>query len=164
MNVNPSLDHATVSTLGSIGYIGAIVGGIVFGSISQRLGRRRAIITSALLSLPIIVLWAFSSSVFMLGLGAFVMQFFVQGAWGVVPAQLNELAPPAVRGAFAGTVYQLGNCIASSNGTLQPLLAEHLGGNYGVALAVVAAAAALCISLIVWLGPEAHNVAMNAET
>ena len=157
------LDHATVSTLGSIGYIGAILGGIVFGSISQSVGRRRAIITSALLTLPVIWLWAFSATPLWLGIGAFVMQFFVQGAWGVVPAQLNELAPPAVRGAFAGTVYQLGNCIASTNGTLQPLLAERLGGNYGMALACVAAAAALSISLVVWLGPEAHNVAMNAE-
>ena len=157
------LDHATVSTLGSIGYIGAVLGGIVFGSISQKLGRRRAIITSALLALPVIALWAFSSSVVMLGIGAFVMQFFVQGAWGVVPAQLNELAPPAVRGAFAGTVYQLGNCIASTNGTIQPLIAERLGGNYAVALATVAVAASLCISLVVWLGPEAQNVAMGEE-
>jgi MFS transporter, SHS family, lactate transporter len=158
------LDHTTVSTLGSIGYIGAVIGGILFGSISQKLGRRRTIITAALLALPVTALWAFSSSVVMLGIGAFVMQVFVQGAWGVVPAQLNELAPPAVRGAFAGTVYQLGNCIASVNGTLQPLIAERLGGNYAVALAVVAVGAALSISLVVWLGPEAQNVAMGEES
>jgi SHS family lactate transporter-like MFS transporter len=157
------LDKNTVSTLGSIGAVGAILGGIVFGSISQRLGRRRTIIMCALLAVPVTGLWAFSSGVVLLGLGAFAMQIFVQGAWGVVPAQLNELAPPAVRGAFAGTVYQLGNCIASANGTLQPLIAERMGGNYSVALATVAVAAALCISLVVWLGPEAHGVKMNNE-
>jgi SHS family lactate transporter-like MFS transporter len=157
------LDHGTVSTLGSIGSIGAILGGIIFGSLSQRLGRRHTMIICALLSVPAAALWAFSSGLVLLGLGAFVMQVFVQGAWGVVPAQLNELAPPAVRGAFAGTVYQLGNCIASANGTLQPLIAERLGGNYSVALASVAVAAALSISLVVWLGPEAHNVSMTGE-
>ncbi len=158
------LDKNTVTTLASIGSVAAIIGGVVFGSIGQKIGRRRAIITSALLTLPMVTLWMFSSTLLMLGIGVFLMQFFVQGAWGSVPAQLNELAPPAVRGAFAGTVYQLGNCISSTNATIEPQLAEHLGGNYDVALAVVAAAAALSISLVVWLGPEAHNVAMNAET
>ena len=156
-------DKNTVSTLASIGSIGAILGGVVFGSLSQKLGRRRAIITSALLTLPMVALWMFSSTVLLLGIGVFLMQFFVQGAWGVVPAQLNELAPPAVRGAFAGTVYQLGNCISSTNATIEPQLAEHLGGNYAVALSTVAVCAALSISLVVWLGPEAHGAKMNAE-
>jgi SHS family lactate transporter-like MFS transporter len=156
------LDKNTVSTLASIGSVAAIIGGVVFGSLSQKLGRRRAIITSALLTLPMVSLWMFSTSVLMLGIGVFLMQFFVQGAWGVVPAQLNELAPPAVRGAFAGTVYQLGNCISSTNATIEPLLAERV--NWSVSLATVAVCAALCISLVVWLGPEAHGARMNNET
>jgi SHS family lactate transporter-like MFS transporter len=153
-------DHATVSTIAVVYNIGAILGGILFGSLSQRLGRRRTIITAALLALPVTALWAFSASAVMLGIGAFVMQFFVQGAWGVVPAQLNELSPPGARGTFPGTVYQLGNLIASSNAILQTTIAANSGGNYAIALASVAVCAALAISLTVWLGPEAQNVAM----
>ncbi len=153
-------DHATVSTIAVVYNIGAILGGILFGSLSQRLGRRRTIITAALLALPVTALWAFSASAVMLGIGAFVMQFFVQGAWGVVPAQLNELSPPGARGTFPGTVYQLGNLIASSNAILQTTIAANSGGNYAISLASVAVCAALAISLTVWLGPEAQNVAM----
>ena len=156
------IDKNTVTTLASIGSVGAIIGGVVFGSIGQKIGRRRAIITSALLSLPMVGLWMFSSTIVMLGIGVFLMQFFVQGAWGSVPAQLNELAPPAVCGAFAGTVYQLGNCISSTNATIEPLLAERT--SWSVSLASVAVCAALCICLVVWLGPEAHGVKMNNET
>jgi SHS family lactate transporter-like MFS transporter len=153
-------DHATVSAIAVVYNIGAILGGILFGSLSQRLGRRRTIITAALLALPVTALWAFSASAVMLGIGAFAMQFFVQGAWGVVPAQLNELSPPGARGTFPGTVYQLGNLIASSNAILQTTIAANSGGNYAIALASVAVCAALAISLTVWLGPEAQNVAM----
>jgi SHS family lactate transporter-like MFS transporter len=141
--------------------IGAVLGGILFGSLSQRFGRRRTIITAALLALPVTALWAFSTTALMLGIGAFAMQFFVQGAWGVVPAHLNELSPPGARATFPGTVYQLGNLIASVNAVLQTSLAERSGGNYAIALASVAVCAALAISLTVWLGPEAQNVAMR---
>jgi SHS family lactate transporter-like MFS transporter len=153
---------ATVSTIAVTYNIGAIFGGLIFGALSQRLGRRRAIILAALLALPVTALWAFSATALWLGVGAFVMQFFVQGAWGVVPAHLNELAPPGARGTFAGTVYQLGNLVASSNATLQPYIASQMGGNYGLALAVVAMAAALAITLAVGLGPEAQNAEMRS--
>ena len=91
--------------------IGAILGGIFFGAWSERIGRRRAIIIAALLALPAIPLWAFSAQPALLAAGAFVMQFMVQGAWGIVPAHLNELSPEEVRGTFPGLV-QLGNRIA----------------------------------------------------
>ena len=94
--------------------VGALLGGIVFGTWSERIGRRRAIVIAALLAIPVIPLWAYSHTVPMLALGGFLMQFMVQGAWGVIPAHLNELSPPAVRGTFPGFAYQIGKsaCVA----------------------------------------------------
>ena len=96
----------------------------------------------------------------MLAVGAFLVQFFVQGAWGVVPAHLNELSPPEARGTFPGTVYQLGNFIASSNAVLQARIAENHNNNYSLALAGVAVAAALAVALLAWLGREARDIEM----
>jgi SHS family lactate transporter-like MFS transporter len=153
--------HTTVSTIAVIYNIGAILGGLSFGAFSQSLGRRRTMITSALLSIPAIWLWAFSDTAPLLGVGAFLVQFFVQGAWGVVPAHLNELSPPEARGTFPGTVYQLGNFIASSNAVLQARIAESHNNDYGMALAGVAVVAALAVSLFAWLGGEARDIEMT---
>ncbi|HEX3896062.1 MAG TPA: MFS transporter, partial [Rudaea sp.] len=88
--------------LSVIGPIGAIVGGLFFGALSERIGRKRAIVIAAVLSLPILKLWAFSDTPMMLGLGAFWLQVMVQGAWGVVPVHLNELSPDPVRATMPG--------------------------------------------------------------
>src|SRR5258708_19176760 len=101
---------------------------------------------AALLSLPVIPLWAFADSPALLAIGAFLMQFTVQGAWGVVPVHLNELSPDTARGTFPGFVYQLGNLLASVNATLQAGIASHFGGNYGLGLASVAAVVAIAIA------------------
>jgi MFS transporter, SHS family, lactate transporter len=159
-----NLPTHTVSTIVIIANIGAIIGGILFGSLSQRIGRRRAIIIAALLALPIIPLWAFSTNVVLLGLGAFLIQISVQGAWGVIPVHLNELSPDEVRGTFPGFAYQLGNLLASANATLQAGFAANHGGNYALALAVVAAAAAVAIALLTSVGREAHSVEFGAAT
>jgi SHS family lactate transporter-like MFS transporter len=105
----------TVSLIAITYNIGAILGGLTFGAFSERVGRRRAIVLAALLSLLALPLWAFSQTAVVLALGAFVMQFLVQGAWGVVPVHLNELSPGAVRGTYPGFTYQLGNLFASGN-------------------------------------------------
>jgi len=152
--------HA-VSAIAILYNVGAILGCFLFGTLSQRWGRRRAMITSALLAVPTIWLWAFSPSVALLAAGAFLINFFVQGAWSVIPAHLNELSPAEARGTFPGTVYQLGNLVASSNLVIQALIAER-GGSYGLALASVALCAALAISALLALGPEAHGVRMDA--
>src|ERR1700744_5120751 len=144
-----------VSIIAVIYNIGAICGGILFGTLSERFGRRRCIIIAALLALPVIPLWAFAQSPATLAIGAFLMQFAVQGAWGVVPVHLNELSPDTARGTFPGFVYQTGNLIASVNATLQTGIAEHFGGNYGFALAVVAGSVAVIIALLTALGTEA---------
>ena len=153
-------DTGTVSVIAILYNIAAIIGGVGFGSLSQRIGRRRASIIAALLGVPVAFLWAFSSTAVLLTLGAILMQISVQGTWGVVPAHLNELSPSDSRGTFPGTVYQLGNLIASVNAVLQTSVAERTGGNYAIALAAVAIVSALMIALCMKFGPEAKDVDM----
>ena len=151
---------ATVGTIAVLYNIGAILGGLSFGAFSQSFGRRRTMMLCALFALPAIWLWAFSEAALLLAVGAFLVQFFVQGAWGVVPAHLNELSPPEARGTFPGTVYQLGNFIASYNAVLQARIAESHGNNYSLALSGVAIAAALAVMLLAFLGREAREIDM----
>jgi MFS transporter, SHS family, lactate transporter len=138
--------------------IGAIIGGISFGSLSELYGRRRIIIIAAVLSLVVLPLWAFSTSAVWLAAGAFLMQITVQGAWGVIPAHLNELSPDDARGTFPGFVYQLGNLIASVNATLQATIAASYGGDYALALAAVAGTVAVVIVVLTAIGTEAKGV------
>ncbi len=113
-----SLQHgfrpALVGTLTAIMNVGAIAGGALFGWLSQRWGRRNVIVTCAVLGILLIPLWAFSQTAVLLGAGGFLMQIAVQGAWGVVPAHLNEISPGSVRGTFPGFTYQLGNLISAN--------------------------------------------------
>lgn len=157
------LPHNTISTIAIIYNIGAILGGLGFGTLSQFIGRRAAIVSAALLSLPILPLWAFSSDPVYLGLGAFLMQICVQGAWGVIPAHLNELSPPQIRGTFPGFVYQLGNLLAAGNATIQTAIADHMNHDYRFALAGVAGIVAVIIAVMVGFGREAREVQMGHE-
>jgi SHS family lactate transporter-like MFS transporter len=158
LQVQHKLTPHVVGIIAVIYNIGAICGGILFGSLSERFGRRRCIIIAALLSLPVIPLWAFSATPAMLAIGAFLMQFAVQGAWGIVPVHLNELSPDAARGTFPGFVYQLGNLLASVNATLQAMIAAHYGGDYGLALAIIAGSMAIIIAVLTAVGNEAKGV------
>jgi len=153
-----------VKNVAVIANIGAIIGGLFFGSVSQALGRRKTIIMMTLLALPVSYIWAYSATAVTLALGAFLMQVCVQGAWGVIPVHLNELSPAAARGTFAGTVYQLGNLIAAVNLPLQSHIADTAGGDYRVAMVTVACCAALLIATLTFFGPEAHNVEMGKRT
>lgn len=149
--------HATAQTASVVAIIyniGALLGGTFFGALSERIGRRRAIVIAALLAIPIVPLWAFSPSIGWLTVGAFAIQFMVQGAWGVVPAHLNELSPDPVRGTFPGFTYQLGNLIASVNLPLQTTLGKRYGGNYGLAMALVSLVVMLALAIITALGRE----------
>ena len=105
----------------------------------------------------------FASTPLILGIGAFLIQVSVQGAWGIVPVHLNELSPPEIRATFPGVVYQLGNLIASVNLPLQEMIARSNGENYGLAMAVVVGTVAIVISLLVAFGPEKRGIAMSAE-
>jgi SHS family lactate transporter-like MFS transporter len=154
-------DAHTTGTIAIIYNIGAIAGGWLFGTWSQVLGRRRTIMVAAALSLPVVYLWAYSTTVAGLAVGAFLMQMCVQGAWGVIPAHLNEISPPDARATFPGTIYQLGNLIASSNSVLQTTIAARDGENYAFALASVAVAAAIAITTLVAVGREARDVRLS---
>jgi SHS family lactate transporter-like MFS transporter len=153
-------DTRGASTIAAIMNIGAILGGIGFGFLSERIGRRRAITFAALLALPVIPFWAFGTTPAVLAIGAFLMQVSVQGAWGIIPVHLNELSPPEIRATFPGFVYQIGNLIASGNLFIQALIAEAHGNNYGLAMASVVGTVAVIIILMVAWGPERRGVAM----
>ncbi|MBE7217269.1 MAG: MFS transporter [Caulobacteraceae bacterium] len=154
LKVQHGFPPAVVTALTVALNLGAIAGGLLFGALSERIGRRRAIALAAVLALPVIPLWAGASTPLMLGAGAFLIQVAVQGAWGVVPVHLNELSPEAARGTFPGFAYQLGNLIASGNAVLQAGVAEAHGNDYGFALGVTAAAVALLIAALALFGPE----------
>ncbi|MCX8959429.1 MFS transporter [Erwinia psidii] len=143
--------------------IAAMLGGVCFGTLSEKTGRRKAIMIAALLALPVLPLWAFSSGSFAIGLGAFLMQFMVQGAWGVVPTYLTELVPANTRAVLPGFVYQLGNLLASVNATLQSHIAEAHGNNYGLAMAIVAGTVAVLISVLVMFGRETRGIEISAS-
>ena len=163
LQVQQGFSPGTVGTIAIIYNIGAILGSLTFGSLSERIGRRRAIVLAALFSLPIVPLWAFAGSPIWLAVGSFLMQFMVQAAWGVVPVHLNEMSPPDVRGTFPGFVYQLGNLLASVNATIQADFAVANGNLYSVALAMVAVASALAIALLVGFGIERKGVHMGTS-
>ncbi|MFQ6790471.1 MFS transporter [Serratia marcescens] len=161
LKVQHGFDPKTVSIIAISYNIASIIGGVFFGSLSEKIGRKKAIIIAALLALPVIPLWAFSSGSLMLGIGAFLMQFMVQGAWGVVPTYLTELVPANTRAVLPGFVYQLGNLIASVNATLQATIAEHHGHNYGLAMAIVAGTVAVAIALLVFFGKDTRGQAIT---
>jgi len=160
LQVQHKFDAHTTGNIAIVYNIGAILGGWTFGIWSQSFGRRRTIIVASLLAIPVAWLWAYSQTATMLAFGAFLMQFFVQGAWGVIPAHLNELSPADARGTFPGTVYQLGNFIASYNLVLQTRIAAARGEDYSLALAGIAVCAALVIALLTALGREARDTAL----
>ncbi len=104
----------------------------------------------------------FSATPVMLGIGAFLMQVAVQGAWGIVPVHLNELSPGAVRAMFPGFAYQIGNLIMAKNVVFQTGIAETRGDNYGLALALFGLVAALAITIWTFLGPERKHTGLLA--
>jgi len=139
---------------------GALLGGVFFGALSERIGRKRSIVLAATLALPLIPLWAFSHTAAALAAGGFLMQFMVQGAWGVVPAHLNELSPPSVRAILPGFAYQVGNLAMSMMGPIQAGIAESHHGDYAHVLAWTIGGAALALIALTAFGPEARARAL----
>jgi SHS family lactate transporter-like MFS transporter len=153
--------HEEAGRLVMVASLGALCGGIFFGSLSQRIGRRRAIALACLAALPAIPLWISGQSAWALAAGAFGVQFGVQGAWGVVPAHLNELSPPEFRGLLPGFCYQTGNLLVSGIATVQAILAARQGGDYGLVLGATAGVFALVLAVLALAGPEARDVSFE---
>jgi MFS transporter, SHS family, lactate transporter len=142
--------------------IGAIAGSVVFGALSERLGRRRTIMLGAALGLPVLPLFISPRhGVTLLILGSVLMQFVVQGAWGVVPAHLTEMSPGAIRGFYPGVTYQIGNLLAALNLPLQEHLAAEHG--YSFALAWTVGPALLAVLLVTALGQEAKGAVFGVS-
>ena len=143
---------ATVSYVAMLYNVGAIIGGICFGHLSERWGRRRSMIAALVVSLAVIPLWAFGSTLVALALGAFAMQVGVQGAWGIIPAHLNELSPDAIRGLIPGCAYQLGILFAAPTNTIEYALRDKFG--YSWALAAFEIGVILLLGTAIALGSE----------
>jgi SHS family lactate transporter-like MFS transporter len=154
-------DHFTVSLISIVANIGAIVGGLFFGHVSEKIGRVNAITIASVIALPAIPLWAYSSTPFLLAIGAFIMQVAVQGAWGVIPAHLNELSPGPVRATLPAFIYQAGNLLAALNGPIQTAIAQSNGDNYSFALSLVVGIVAVAIVIVIRFSPERRGEVLS---
>ena len=155
-NHGAGLPSVAVKWIAVLYNVGAIVGGLVFGTLSQRFSRRHTVVFCALLGLPIVPLFAYSRTAALLCLGSFLMQVCVQGAWGVVPAHLTELSPDAIRGLYPGVTYQLGNLLAAFNLPIQERLAESHG--YPFALAATIVPVLLAVTVLTLIGKDATGI------
>jgi len=155
-NHGAGLSSVTVKGIVVVYNIGAIIGGLFFGTLSQRFSRRYTVVFCALLGLPIVPLFAYSRTAAMLCLGSFLMQLCVQGAWGVIPAHLTEMSPDAIRGLYPGVTYQLGNLLAAFNLPIQERLAESHG--YPFALAATIVPVLLAVTVLTLIGKDATGI------
>jgi SHS family lactate transporter-like MFS transporter len=145
----------------AISGIGAIVGGLAFGYFSDKKGRRRAIIIAFVCAAAVIPLWAYAPNQALLILGAFLMQFMVQGAWGVIPAHLAELSPDSVRALLPGLAYQTGGVIASSVVYIEAMYAQRT--SYATAMALTAISVFVFATFMAWMGRERHGQRFGAS-
>ena len=153
-----------VGIVAAVGNLGAVTGGIFCGTISEKFGRRKTIVFAALMAIPMIPLWAWSHTAVMLAVGGFLMQFMVQGAWGIIPAHLNELSPAPVRAIMPGFAYQLGNLISSRNSVFQQSYADHHNhGLLNVALSATVVIVGLLVAGVTALGPEEKGAKMHGQ-
>lgn len=180
MITEKGLDNSGASRASILMKAGACVGGTILGYISQWFGRRRTIVLASLISACLIPAWILPTTERSLSASGFFMQFFVQGAWGVIPIHLNELSPPAFRSSFPGITYQLGNMISSPSAQIVNALAEsnfirnnagELVEAYGPVMGIATAIIAIGIAVTTALGPEkrgrefsAKPAGMNIET
>lgn len=143
---------ATVAWMAVLYNVGAVVGAVIFGWLSGPWGRRRSMLAAFALSICVIPFWAFGAGVWLLAVAAFLMQAGVQGAWGIIPVHLNELAPEKARGLVPGFSYQLGILIAAPTSNIEYALRDHFG--YGKAMGGFELLILIAVGWAVWRGPE----------
>jgi SHS family lactate transporter-like MFS transporter len=160
-NGGAGLSSETAKLIAVVYNVGAIIGGMAFGTLSGRFGRRYTIVFCAVLGLPIVPLFALSHTAAMLCLGSFLMQVAVQGAWGVIPAHLTEMSPDAIRGFYPGVTYQLGNLLAAFNLPIQ----EHLASTHGYpfALAATIVPVLIAVAALTWFGKDATGLRFGTD-
>jgi SHS family lactate transporter-like MFS transporter len=149
------------STITAFSMVGAIVGGIVVGHLSDKWGRRRAIVGALVFAMLTIPLWTYAPSVPLLTAGAFLMQFMVHGAFGVIPAHLAELSPDSVRAVLPGLAYQCGVLLSSSIVYLEALFGQRT--NYSMAMSLTAAVVFLLATVVASTGTERRGIAFGAR-
>jgi SHS family lactate transporter-like MFS transporter len=149
-------DPRLTAIVSVISMLGAILGGAVVGRYSDRVGRRKAMVTAAVGGLLVIPLWIFSPGMALISVGAFLMQFMVQGVWGVIPAHINELAPDRLRAFLPGFAYQVGVLIASTAPYIEASLTHRF--TYAQVLGSVATIVVFVAMIVISAGPEAHRV------
>jgi MFS transporter, SHS family, lactate transporter len=148
-----------IADLTMISMVGALLGGLVFGYYSDRRGRRRAMITACVWALLVLPFWIAGFSALATVAGVFMMQFFVQGAWGVIPAHINELSPGAIRGFFPGFAYQLGVLCASSIPYIESALGEMF--TYRQSMGLLMTVVFVAAIVVIWAGPEARGTSFR---
>jgi SHS family lactate transporter-like MFS transporter len=146
--------------LSAISMVGGIAGALSIGFLSDRLGRRRAMTLAIGGAFCVIPLWAFAHTIALLVIGAVLMQFFVQGAWGVVPAHLTEMSPDSIRGSLPGMAYQFGVLLASVIPYLEAAFTHN--GRYSVAMAATAGIAFLLAAAMIMAGRENRGASFGA--
>ena len=152
-------NKARIADITMLSMVGAVIGGLVFGAYSDRRGRRRAMMIASSCGLLVLPMWLAGFSPLAMIVGVFMMQFFVQGAWGIIPAHINELSPGAARGFFPGFAYQLGVMCASSIPYVESALGEVF--SYKQAMGGLMVVVFLGVILVVWRGPEAKGVSFR---
>ena len=144
------------SVITAISMVGAILGGLLVGLLSDRLGRRKAMVAALVCAVALVPLWAYAPSLILLVVGAFLIQFMVQGAWGIIPAHLSELSPDSVRGFLPGFAYQCGVLLAGSVGYVEAILAQRT--SYANAMALTAFVVFILAAAVAALGREKRGV------
>ena len=152
-------DKVRIADITMLSMIGAVLGGLLFGHYSDLSGRRRAIISASISGLIVLPLWIAGFSPLTMIAGVFLMQFFVQGAWGVIPAHINELSPHQARAFFPGFAYQLGVMVASSIPFIESALGEAF--TYKQSMGGLMVLIFLGVILVTWSGPEAHAISFR---
>jgi SHS family lactate transporter-like MFS transporter len=147
--------HNMVAYIAMFYNVGAVTGAVIFGLLSERIGRRYSMLSALALALLVIPAWAFGGTLPVLAMGAFVLQMGVQGSWGIIPVHLNELSPDSVRGLLPGFTYQIGILLAASTPQVEFALRDRLG--YAWALAAFELVVIACLSLLLIFGKENHG-------